>query len=358
MIEAYAARWAGVAMLALLAVGCEEPVAPPSDPGAAVRMDQRRLRLVLLGFDDNRAAPGLEDDLVEFARAPWSPEIHRISISDTDRAAAPLVAYRDDGPTQLRAPEPADPMNGVWLGEVLADLADRFPAEHEILIVSGHGRDWQGLGLRDGRPEAMLTAAGLADALPPASRLLVLDASWSARVELLLPFATRAGAPVVVAATGELSGEGIDHSILPPVTGSAYGPATIADFYADRFASGAQVVPAATIAGLPQLCASLSAALASASASATDSGPLRAALLGAGIAPTLPGSGSVTLADAGNALGHPVGGATAELLLYLTELDYLGAPLGLHPDYGTTGLAPAVLASGWPDALNEFWSLP
>lgn len=361
------ARWA---VLVLACTACELPSPPQPVDGADAGLQSGAIRIVLLLLDDSTDGARLSDDAAECASAPWDPDVHRLVIQDSRRDATPITVHTASGPHAVERAGPADPLDGTWLARTLHDADRSFRARTEVLVLSGHTRDWKGFGFRDTDEHELLTATELAGALTDTTRVLVLDSSWSARMELLLPLARLDSAPLVVATTGEVDASGIDHS--RPIPDPDATPADLAAWYAEMIpvgggASGGRAVCIApgTIEQLPRYARTLSDGLNHTTAAVTDGTVRIAATLAESRTVSRPGSAVIPLSGVARVGGSSVPVAAGELLFYLTEVDYLGVPLGLHPGYhakdvdtATGTLPPAVGDTGWPDALRAFWSAP
>lgn len=353
----------------LVACGTGDPAIPLRTDGGVA--DRRPLRIVLIAFDDGTDAAGIADDVTELVNRPADPSLHRIVIRDSDRRRDGLCFAVAGALHRIEEVPATDPMSPEDLARTFRAIEKHFPADREVVLISGHGREWHGIGLRDSDPTVSLTPAALATAfegapVPTVERLLVLAGSWTANGETLTPMADRVDA--IVAAAAAVGTDGLNLETLQidigadtdklaecfgtALSGVCVAPRSPGEAPAAGAGNGAVVATGPVLANLPATAAAVTAAVDR--RATTDPEGLQAELLRTAQARTHPGSCWTTLRDLAAAGDAAVPLALSAVSLYLTDVDAAGVPAGHRPDYRVdpevTRLAPAFLSIGWaPD---------
>jgi hypothetical protein len=345
--------------------GCPAPTEPSSLETTPVLRDTRQLRVVMIALDANADGEAFVSDGEELTAAtPGVVTAHRVIVRDSSVTSG-LIAFADGGEqVELPLEEGCDLRVAGSLGRLRRELAERFPAEREVLILTGHGRDWRGFGLRDGEDEAVLSPSELAGALADPGGalepLLVLDTPWSASGEVLTPLSEVAA--TIVVAPGPRPPGGIDYqdafSRLPGGTeGDDVAGHLATAMAADGCPAGVVLTPAA-LAALPGTIGGLGEAGTVHLSTAAAQEELQSALIRDAECLAVPGAAVVTIGTVATLLSHPVDAGLTLLYLYLTDVDRDGVPLGHRIDYRAedvgSGLAPAFRSLGWaPDYLAQ-----
>ena len=360
-----AAIVATVAGLALSVIGCS---LAPTDAEVAQadgsHLAAREVRVILLILDDNADGETFADEIGPFVAAHRAAREHRVIVRDSVRTTG-TVQFVSAGTTRtLHVSTPLDPLSGRSLRTLLAELADAFPAPQEVLIVSGHGREWRGIGVRAENADASLTPESLAVAVGVATgddvrRVVVLAASWTAIAELAVPLA--GSGAFLVAAPGPVSAAGMDHTSLPEPSGTEIED--LAETYATGLSAamvraGAEEPRAVALSPtdlqrLPTAFRDLTAAAVGAIDSRAARDSVQEALVTAARVTATPGSMWSTLSDVSTAVGHPIQGPAGNLLAYLGDADLRGVPDGHRDDYRVDATI-----SGLPEAFRDLQWAP
>lgn len=362
-----------VLCLAWSAIGC--PVSPeaehPSSDSATLNV--REWRLILLMFDRNHEKELLAADIQEFAEADLPEDsVHRIVVRDSQVADGTFAFVDRDTVRTITDAEllGCDLTTTEGLRTVLGRMSHHFPAPREALLLTGHGRDWTGFGLRSDAPEQTLTSTATAAALstrekPPQAHVLVADGSWTAGCEWIAGFSGLDLHTVfelhTVTVAGEVPPEGLDYRTA--LTDEALQSA---EQFAVHVAESVQSEPPGAgvaltpheLQTLPTLVETIATAGVEQIQSAGTQQELKADLLDQAVSVGAPGSSWISLASGRSALGLESSGmstpALDQMLVYLTDVDLHGVPTGHRSDYcsnaSPTRLSPEFQALGWaPD---------
>lgn len=343
--------------------GCQAPTEPPRLETTPVLEDTRPLRVVMVVLDASGEAAAFASDAGELAAASMDvAAAHRVIVRDGTVAAGTVSSVDGGQQVELALDDGYDLGAAGSLGNLRRELRERFPAEREVLIVTGHGRDWRGFGLRDGAEGAVISPAELARALAdPAEEsrpIVVVDTPWSASGELLAPFSDVEVTMVV--APGPRPAEGIDYreafSRLPgEIESDDTGIARhLAAAMASEGCPAGIVLTPAELALLPATITGLGDAGTSHVATATAQEDLQAALIRESECLAVPGAAMVEIGSVATLLSHAINPALIRISLYVTDVDRDGVPTGHRIDYriesSGSGLSPEFRALGWaPD---------
>lgn len=336
----------------------EEP-APPSS------------RVVYVGWDENELAHAIGTDLDEFHRsgidlATFEVLFLRESVI-RDGAIEVLTAT---GVEQREITLPTEPslfdLSTVTEIRRYLDALKKVPLE--IVILSGHGRGWRGIGVREHTPDLVASPTELAALIPVVDgtkRTLIVDAGYAANVEIL--YALASNYDRVVATTGPRSDDGLDyHQIGQELNGLAPDEQTNIDSVTEIFAHSMENdSPRRTVVASGTQTESVDTSIAR----IVDAVPqhigtqeeqttIQSFLLDQAVVPELPGHAFIHLGAVAQAVGVECPPEIAPFLLHLVNLDELGTPRGHDTSYRvdaeSTTLDARFQTLGWaPDLLRR-----
>ena len=336
--------------------------------GTTTSMDERELRrwrLVFLFLDDNDLAGTVDVAAHRIAATPEGrDESYRIILRDSryDGSAVEVVRQGELARIPLAELPVGSLLSGEVLGRVLTVLHREFPAEEQILVVSGHGRGWRGLGATAGAPMAVLSGASLAEALDalPAEvgQILVLEAGWSGFVENL--YSLKDLPVAVIAAVTDVRRTGMDHPWwLQQADHAGWDREAIADFLVQAMRE-AQLTPeeplwlhAEDLETLPLVIDGVIREHGILPIGPDLQQQVQQDLLGRAQTPVLPGEAHIALRD----LDPLVPEQFRNLLLHLVLVDEHGGAVGHAREYRQESASrehPFLTSQAWaPDLLNR-----
>lgn len=360
-----ATAWMVSGCIAVAAIGCSIPQTPEAIPADSATLNTRQWRFVLLVFDRNPDAEHLRTDIEEFRHASIiAGSAHRIVVRDSQIADGSIEFVDGDTLRTLSNSElrGCDPTTSNDLQILLDFVASRFPAAREALLLSGHGRDWAGFGLRSDTPEQTLTSTALASALtsrcaPTHEEVVVMDGSYTASCEWATGFS---GLNLhLVSAAGEVPAEGLDYrrvlSSDAPRGTEEFAKDVAVAFNTDQEGGGIHLTPE-DLRVLPTLVESVATAGIDRIKSSRSQQELKADLLARGVAGGVPGISWVPVENARLAVeltSSAAGSASLDrMLLYFTTTDDHGVPTGHRTDY-CSNAAPSLLS---PEFQSLQWA--
>lgn len=340
--------------------------------------ESRHWRLVFLFLDDNELAPAADLQIATIVAAPETTgSTHRIILRDSGYTGNSVDIVHDGRLIAVPIPDLAAPplVTRETLHHTMAVLHREFPAENQILVVSGHGRGWRGIGVTARAAQPPLNGSdlgALAAALPDeVYQLVVLEAGWSAFGENLYSLA---GSPTdILAAPEDISAGGMDHQRwITAADESAWEHTTVAEALQREMSHvmipgehTALFLTADQLSAMPNALAPLFTYSGRQAIDLLDQEMRRGDLLSRVTAPVIPGEAHITAGTLCNLEDDPacpdIPPEYASLLFHVVLLDEHRRATGHSRDYrvhGASGDFPFITSAGWaPDLLMRRGSL-
>lgn len=177
----------------------------------------RDLRLVFLFYDQNELRSLVDQQIAEIVQVEEKGDRVHVVIARASNSTPHSISYVQDRSLRHIKIEalPRQPLEEPEaLDLLLREIATEFPASKQLLVVSGHGRGWRGIGSFDADRQRVLTGDILARAvteLPPElSQVVILEAGWSGFADMIFPFRDK---PLeIIAAPFNIVQRGMNHA--------------------------------------------------------------------------------------------------------------------------------------------------
>jgi hypothetical protein len=182
--------------------GCDIPIIETLDPesslGSGFSIDERQhrdLRIVFLFYDQNELQPLVDQQIADILRVEEHGDRVHVVIARASSVVPHSISYvQDQSLRYLKIKElPRQPLEEPeTLALLMREIDTEFPAARQLLIISGHGRGWRGIGSFDANRQRVLNGDTLAQALEnvpqEVAQILVLEAGWSGFADFIYPF--------------------------------------------------------------------------------------------------------------------------------------------------------------------------
>ena len=183
-------------------LGCDVPnigsIVAESSLSNELSIEERQhrdLRVVFLFYDQNELRPLVDQQIAEIVQVEEKGDRVHVVIARASNSVPHGISYVQDRSLRHIKIEalPRQPLEEPeTLDLLLRGIATEFPASKQLLVVSGHGRGWRGIGTFDADRQRVLTGDILARAvteLPPElSQVVILEAGWSGFADMIFPF--------------------------------------------------------------------------------------------------------------------------------------------------------------------------